>query len=125
MNAYAIDLRERVIRMLDDDATATQPEVAEHFQISLSTVEKWWRRWREQQTVAPLPDASGAARALEPYAHVLRQTLAHQPAATLQELCDAVYTVAGVRTSPSMMCRELQILKLPRKKVLVRQSTRN
>lgn len=125
MNAYSLDLRERVIRVLCEDAAVTQAEVAEHFQVSLSTVEKWWRRWRETETVAPFPDASGAPRTLEPYQAVIRQTLKHHPDATLQELCAAVHTASGVHASPSMMCRELQLLNLPRKKSFARQSTRN
>lgn len=125
MSTYSLDLRERVISMLNEDAAATQPDVAEHFQVSLSTVEKWWRRWRETETVAPFPNASGAPRTLEPCQAVIRQTLSQQPDATLQELCDVVHTATGVRASPSMMCRELQLLNLPGKKSFARQSTRN
>jgi transposase len=36
--------------------------------------------------------------------------------ATLRELCARVQQAGGVASNPSMMCRELQRLDLPRKK---------
>jgi len=39
-----------------------------------------------------------------------------QPDATLQELCERVEQATHIQSDPSMMCRELTRLKLPRKK---------
>lgn len=124
MKAYSLDLRERVITMLQE-GEFSQPQIAEHFQISLGTVENWWRRWRELGHLAPHPITSGPDRTLEAHGAVIRTAVRQQPDATLEELCDAVYTQTGVRASPSMMCRELQQLHLPRKKVPARQSLRH
>jgi len=124
MNAYSLDLRERVIAMVQE-ADASQAEVAEHFQVSQATVENWWRLWRDTASVAPVPFAGGAPRTLQPCEAVIREAVKQQPDATLQELCDYVQAKTDVRASPSMMCRELQILNLPRKKVTARQSTRH
>jgi hypothetical protein len=44
-----------------------------------------------------------------------------QPDATLDELCAVVEAQTTVQASASMMCRELQFLNLPRKKVAARQ----
>jgi transposase len=123
MKAYSLDLRERVIAMLQE-GEFSQPQIAEHFQISVGTVENWWRRWRVLGHLAPHAGSSGPDRTLEPCASIIRRTVRQQPDATLEELCDAVYTQTGVRASPSMMCRELQQLNLPRKKVTPRQSPR-
>ena len=124
MNAYSLDLRERVLAMLQED-DVSQAAVAEHFQVSDATVENWWRLWRETHSIAPLPFAGGAPRTLKACEAVIREAVKHQPDATLQELCDTVASQTGVRASPSMMCRELQILNLPRKKVVARQSARH
>lgn len=124
MKAYSLDLRERVIAMIQE-GKFSQPQIAEHFQISLGTVENGWRRWRETGNLAPQSFASGPDRTLEPYGSVIRTAVRQQADATLEELCDAVFTASGVRASASMMCRELQILNLPRKKVTARQSTRH
>jgi hypothetical protein len=71
-----------------------------------------------------LPHAGGNQRILQPSAAQIRHAVKQQPDATLEELCDAVEAATQVHTTPSMMCRELHILKLPRKKVTARQSRR-
>lgn len=124
MSAYSPDLRERVIAAACE-TDLTQPEIAATFSISLSCVEEWWRIFRTTARTAPLPFAGGAKRVLQPYAEVIRTAVALQPDATLAELCAAVTTQTGVGANSSMMCRELQRLNLPRKKVAARQPTRN
>ncbi len=124
MKSYSLDLRERVITMLQE-GEFSQPQIAEYFHISLGTVENWWRRWRELGHLAPHPVSSGPDRTLELCAAVIRTAVRQHPDATLEELCDAVYTQTGVRASAGMMCRELQQLNLPRKKVTPRQSSRH
>jgi transposase len=47
---------------------------------------------------------------------VLRGAVKAQPDATLQELCEYVEKETQLKSDPSMMCRELVRLKLPRKK---------
>jgi transposase-like protein len=96
MNPYSVDLRVRVIATVCEGETA-QTEIAAAFDVSDATVENWWRQWRETGSVQPKP----------------------------QELCDTVAAQTGVQSSPSMMCRELKLLNLPRKKVAPRQSTRH
>jgi transposase len=106
MKPYSQDLRERAIAALE--AGKTQVEVAAQFQIHKSTVEKWWYRWWDTGSCAALPPASGPKRTL--------QAAKKRPDLTLEELCERVQKAEGLVASPSMMCRELKILKLPRKK---------
>jgi transposase len=122
MKPYSLDLRERVIAMVQED-DLSQPQVAKHFHVSLGTVENWWRLWRETGSLAPQLHAGGAKRTLAACDGVIRAAVEDQPDATLEEFCAHVQATAGVRAHPSMMCRELQILDLPRKKVIARQST--
>jgi transposase len=124
MKAYSSDLRERVIATARA-SNLTQPELAAMFSISLSTVEEWLRTFRQSRRTEPLPHAGGAQRVLQPFARVIRQLVKQYPDATLEELCGHVASKTGVRANPSMMCRELHILNLPRKKVLARQSARH
>ena len=124
MNAYSSDLRERVIAAARE-TNLTQSEIAARFSVSLSSVEDWLRTFRETRRLQPLPFAGGKKRALQPHAQVIRNAVAQQPDATLAELCASVAAKTGVSANLSMMCRELQFLKLPRKKSLARQSTRN
>ena len=115
MQPYSQDLRRRVIAA-SKSGKQTQAEIAETFGVHLSTVEKWWRRWRTTRTVAALPQAHGPRRALRDCATFLRAEVKRQPDATLAELCARVAEATGVSASPSMMCRELRRLRLPRKK---------
>ena len=119
MPAYSSDLRERVIAAVTE-ARWTQPEIAATFAVSLSSVEAWTRTFRETGRTAPLPYTPGRKRVLQPYAQLIRDAVAQQPDATLAELCQAVAAKTGVHPQPNMMCRELQHLKLPQKKVAAR-----
>ena len=115
MRPYSQDLRERVIAALEAGAE-TQAEVAVRFGVSKSTVEKWWHRWKATGSCAALPAARGRERSLRACDAFIRAEVKKQPDVTLEELCERVAKAEGIIASPSMMCRELQILELPRKK---------
>ena len=114
MKPYSQDLRERAIAAFE--AGKSQAEVAAQFQIHKSTLEKWWYRWRDTGSCAALPAASGPKRTLQAAEKLIREEVKKRPDATLDELCERVVEAAGLVASRSMMCRELQILNLPRKK---------
>ena len=115
MRPYCRDLRGRVLAAIEA-GFLSQSEVAETFSVSLSTVEKRWRCHRETGRRAALPHAGGARRTLADAEDFLREEVGRQPDVTLEELCARVAETKGVKASPSMMCRELRRLGLPRKK---------
>ena len=113
--AYSQDLRERVMAAVKADKLSNR-EIARLFGVSESTVEKWTARQRDSGSCAALPHAGGVPRVLRDCARVIRAEVRKQPDVTLAELCDRLAKTEGVTASPSMMCREVQRLKLPRKK---------
>src|SRR5512141_2092087 len=115
MKPYSQHLRECVIAALEEGVDS-QAEIAEHFGVSKSTVEKWWKRWQDTASCAALPLTHGPAPTLEPYEDFLRAEVKRQPDVTLAELCERVTAAHEVVASPSMMSRALQHLKLGRKK---------
>ena len=115
MNPYSQDLRERIIAALEAGQDS-QSEIAENFGVSLSFVEKLWQRWRQTGSCAALAKAGGQLRALREDEALIRAEVAKQPDVSLTELCQRLAQVGGTKASPSMMCRELQRLNLPRKK---------
>src|SRR5512138_1170735 len=123
MKIYSSDLRQRVVAAVQE-GEMSQAAIAKAFSVSLGTVENWWRSWRTTGRITPLPRAGGNKRILRPYAAQIQRAVKHQPDATLEELCAAVEAATQVHTTPSMMCREMQILNLPRKKITARQSAR-
>lgn len=115
MKPYSQDLRDRIIRALEA-GDASQRAIAERFCVSLSWVEKLWRRVRRSGSGAAKPHAGGKPRALKDHSEARRREVAKQPDATLEELRDRVRAAHGPSVSPATICRELQRLKLPVKK---------
>jgi len=114
MKAYSQDLRERVVRALEGDHT--QEEVADHFSVSLSFVEKLWRRFRTTGKSSALPHAGGRQRTLGEHEAALRKEVAAQPDITLAELSARITALGAPSVSLATLCAELQRLTLPRKK---------
>ena len=114
MKPYSQDLREKVVRALEGDNT--QEEVAERFAVSLSFVEKLWRRFRTTGGWSALPHAGGRRRTLREYEAALRKEVAAQPDLTLAELGERVKAAGAPSVCLATMCAELQRLDLPRKK---------
>jgi transposase len=114
MKPYSQDLREKIIRALE--AGETQEEVADRFSVSLSFVEKLWRRWRTSGSCAALAHAGGRQRALREQEAAIRKEIAAQPDVTLSELCERLAGAGAPSVSLATMCAELQRLDLPRKK---------
>jgi len=115
MAPYSQDLRDRVLAAVKA-GKKSQAELAETFGVSLSTVEKWWHRWRTTGQSAPQPYQAGPPRTLAGCDDLIRSLLAEQSDLTLDELCTRTAEKRGVVASRSMMCRTVQRLNLPRKK---------
>jgi transposase len=115
MKAYSTDLRERAVSSVEN-GECTIPEAARRYQISEPSLERWLARKRNTGSCAPLPHAGGLQRKLATAEAAIRAAVKTQPDATLQELCERVEQATQIKSDSSMMCRELQRLKLPRKK---------
>lgn len=114
MKPYSQDLREKIVRALEADDT--QEEVADRFAVSLSFVEKLWRRWRASGSCAALPHAGGRQRSLREHEAAIRKEVSEQPDVTLSELCDRLAAAGAPAVCRATMCTELRRLDLPRKK---------
>lgn len=116
MKPISNDLRRRIIDRIQENQES-QPEVAEQFSVSLSFLEKLWRRFRETGSYETLPHAGGRERALREDEAVIRHAISSQPDATLEELATRVAAeTQKPRVSGRTMSEELRRLSLPRKK---------
>ena len=112
MAAYSMDLRERVVAACDEGAD-TRAEVAERFSVSESWIRRLLQRRRESGSIAPKPHGGGQPPAFDAEAaERLRQALADDPDATLEELARA----SGVACSTAAVDRTLRRLGITRKK---------
>lgn len=112
MDAYSMDLRERVAADCDSGIWS-QPEIAEKYDVSVSFITKLLRRRRETGSLEPKPHAGGPPPTFDP--RDLKQISARvrqQPDLTLAELC----AWAPKSVSDSTMSRALIALGLTRKK---------
>lgn len=116
MEAYSLDLRERVVAACDE-GSMTRAEVAETFGASVSFVTKLLRRRRDTGSIAAKPRAGGFAPSLGGAAlRALAALVREQPDATLDELRGRLKARRGVSVSTPVVCRALQRLRLPRQK---------
>src|SRR5216684_5803463 len=98
---YSGDLRERAIEEVRSGAS--RREVAEHFDVSPSSVINWVRRWRETGSAAAKPSGGSVSR-LENYAKWFLKLIAAQPDLTLDEVVVAKNAV-GIPGSRSAVGR--------------------
>lgn len=116
MKPISNDLRWRIIEAIQENEES-QPDIAERFAVSLSTLEKLWHRFRVTGKFEALPHKGGRTRLLAVDEKLVRSTVAASADITLAELSAAV---AKRKNQPpvslSTMSEELRRLGLPRKK---------
>src|ERR1700758_928245 len=119
---YSDDLRERVVAAIESGHT--REEVAELFNMALSTVGGFIKRKRETGSVSP--DKFGGDRTflIAPHADLVKELVAEQPDSTLAELQSRL-AKEKVEVSQSGICRFLHHINLTFKKKPTRGRTRS
>ena len=125
MIPYSNDLREKIIRFFENHPDYTQQEIADEFGVSRSFIEKLLQRWRATHSSAVLPHGGGQQRTLKAHQEKLRELVAAQPAATLDELRAQIRSSTPLSVSSATMCRERQRLHVVRKESLTSQRNSN
>src|SRR5215831_16566667 len=103
MKPYSQDLRERIVGALAAP-DESQAEIAERFAVSLSFVEKLWRRWRTTGSCAARPRAGERQRSLRDAEACIRAELTNDPDMTLAALCERVAQAGHPQVSTKTMC---------------------
>jgi transposase len=116
MNAYSLDLRQKILRAYDQ-RLGSQRALAALFGVSQAFVEKLLRRRRTTGDIAPRPHAGGR-RAIcnEAALAVVRRLVQAQPDATLAEFCEQLFAQRGLCVSVPTMGRRVITLRVPRNK---------
>src|SRR4051794_39736599 len=105
--AYSADLRERALAAYEG-GEGSQSTVARLYRVGKRTLSVWLKVAREEGRRAPRPHRGGRAP--------LATLVAERNDATLAEDADLLAERAGVRRSPSALCRALKALGSVRKK---------
>lgn len=115
MSAYSVDLRERVLAALDRGMPRS--EVVSTFQISLSSLKRWYGARRDTGEFAPKPPSGGPHLSINSAQHdALRAQVAACPDATIAEHTAQWNAAHGTTLSPSTVRRAIRRLGLTRKK---------
>jgi transposase len=115
---YSEDLRERVVAAIEEGGTIE--EVAEQYDVSVSSVVRFLRSSRETGGVTPAKFGGHKPYALEAHEGLVRKLVAEQPDITLGEL-KAQLAKAKVTVGQSSIFRFLRHLKLTFKKKSARR----
>jgi transposase len=112
MVAYSIDLRQRVLAAVDA-GEETQQEIARRFTVSTRWIRNLVARRAETGEIGPEPDPGGRKPLIQGQtAQALRDAIAKDPDATLEELREAI-SFGGCAVT---VWRAIERLKIPRKK---------
>src|SRR5437870_1113586 len=114
MKAYSLDLRERILRAVDQGEPRS--EIVKMLGVSLATIKRYLKQRRETGHVRPKaipgrPASKGAAL----QAGLLAQLQAH-PDASLETHCELWENMHGMRVSTSTMSRMIERVGWTRKK---------
>jgi transposase len=114
MKAYAMDLRQKILRACDQ-RLGSQRAMARLFGVSQSVVEKLLRRHRATGDIRPRPHAGGRRAICDTTALAHVRRLVHEPPdATLAELAAPLEGQHGLRVRGPTMGRLVRHLQLPR-----------
>lgn len=114
MKAYSEDLRERVLKAVDQGIP--RKEVVRLFGVSLASIKRYLKQRSETGSIAPKPIPGCPPTKRVPLQAKLQAQLEVQPDATLQEHCDTWEATSGMRVSISTMSRAIKEIKWTRKK---------
>jgi transposase len=103
--AYSRDLRERVVRFVEEGHS--RHGAAAHFKVSVSFVVKLMRAFRATGSLAPKPSGGRRHAKLEPHRSFLLAAVAERPDITMVELAAALAMASGETAAPATLSRWL------------------
>src|SRR5713226_2507493 len=114
MKAYSQDLREKVLRAVDQGKS--RREVVNMFGVSRASIKRYLKQRRETGNVLPKPIPGRPPKKISLLLATLKTQLEAYPDATLEEHCQRWEAREGVKVSTATMSRALQHLGWSRKK---------
>jgi transposase len=115
MNAYSVDLRERIVAAVTSGLSRN--DAVRTFQISAATLGRYLKQHRETGDLTPRRHTGGRQKQIAPEQHAaLQELIAAAPDATLAETCQQWQQRTGVLLSQATMSRALATIGWTRKK---------
>jgi len=115
MDAYSEDLRKKIVEAVER-REMKKSEVARQFGMSLSSVKRYVRKFRQGSSLSPGKAPGKHPKVDEHARRLLEADLKERPFAKLRQRCDYLEALAGLRVSRSTLCRALKQMGFSRKK---------
>jgi transposase len=115
MKAYSEDLRKKTVDAVERRGMR-QSEAARTFNISLSSVKRYVRKFRQGRSLSPSKAPGRRPKIDEQARKLLEEDLKERPFVVLQQRCDYLRVVAGLQVSRSVVCRTIKRMDSTRKK---------
>jgi transposase len=114
MRAYPQDLRQRVLRAVDEGTSRAQ--IIERFQVSRATIKRYVKQRRETGTVLPRPIPGRPSRKGAALQMGVQELLEAHPDASQQDYCQWWEAEHGMHVSRASMSRAIHAIGWMRKK---------
>ena len=115
MQAYSVDLRQRIVSALDQEG-ATIDSVAARFAVSSSSVKRYKRQLQQTGSLSPKPRPGRALKIKADQQERLKELVTSRTDWSLQRLCDAWQEQTGISIPFGVMARTLARVKITYKK---------
>ena len=115
MEAYSEDLRKKIVDAIERRRMG-QSEAARTFDVSLSSVKRYLRKFRQGRSLSPGKAPGRRPKIDERARKLLEEDLGERPFATLRERCEYLRAVAGSEVSRSVVCGAIKRVGCTRKK---------
>jgi transposase len=115
MHAYSEDLRKKIVQAVERRGMK-KCEVAPLFGVSLSSVKRYVRKFRQGSSLSPGKAPGKRPKVDERARRLLEADLKERPFAKLRQRCEYLEALAGLRVSRSTLCRALKRMGFTRKK---------
>lgn len=112
--AYSVDLRKRIVKAVLE-RRMTIPQAAKTFEVGTATVERYLRRYRENEDLRPRT-SPGRPSGLAEREGLLREQLAQRNDLRLEDRCEQWEEATGERVSTATMSRWIKKVDVTRKK---------
>src|SRR5436305_15189560 len=114
MNAYSIDLREKIVAAVRRGMSKAQ--AAYTFGVGATSVKRYVKLAEEGKSLKPGKAPGKKCKLDGSGMELLQEDLRVRPAATYEKRADLLYELLGVRVSKSTICRVIKRLGYTRKK---------
>lgn len=116
MKPYSVDLRQKIIDVYNQ-GNISQRQLARQFRVALSFIQKLVKQYKETGSVAPkMRRQQTPTKLTDEHLEILRNLVAENQQATLQQLKTELALRTGVTISISTVHRMLRRLNLSRSK---------